>query len=510
MAGTTPDVYASNTASGSEAGRVAGDRGAGGVGAGERRRVWVGLAGVVVIFGLLAGLWLYVPAYRPNDEASHVAYARELSRGRLPRIDRPIDPAGDARLGRVLAGRDPVHRTIWTANHPPLFYGLVAGPLRWGVAVGRPLWGVQAARLVSVGLAALGLVVVALVVLELVPGRPQLAVAAAGLAGLLPSFVSVSPRVYNDSLAFVTTMAVVWAVVVVLVRGLTPARVGWVAVAAGVAALSRASGLLVAALAVLGVGVAGWRAGRGRGRWRRVAAVVGWAGLVGLAVGLVAGWWYVRNRVLYGDLTGSQALLAQFNREPGPGMWDLAGDPGFWLDQHRRLWGLTIAPPGASGAPTRWLWWLGVVPVVGLLVAGVGWLRQGARWADPGRVWALAVGVGLLGVLVGSMVQLVGHGHQAHARYLFPGLVVVGLAAAVGLAALPGGRRGLPTAAMLTAMTAVNLYVWTRHLDVIGVAEPSRPVVAAVLALVAVGLGTVAVALWRLSPAYSRPAGGSG
>jgi len=37
------------------------------------------LRGAVLAFVMPTTLWLYVPTYQPTDEASQVAYARELS-----------------------------------------------------------------------------------------------------------------------------------------------------------------------------------------------------------------------------------------------------------------------------------------------------------------------------------------------------------------------------------------------------------------------------------------------
>jgi hypothetical protein len=133
----------------------------------------LGVGGAVLAFVMLAALWLYVPTYQPTDEASHVAYARELSHGRLPAIDTPISSDGDARLARMLRRRDAPHRTIWTANHPPLYYALVAVPLRIGIDTAHPVRGVHAARVLSVGLSALGLVALAYVVLQLAPAGPS-------------------------------------------------------------------------------------------------------------------------------------------------------------------------------------------------------------------------------------------------------------------------------------------------------------------------------------------------
>jgi hypothetical protein len=479
------------------------------VGAGERRLWWLGVGGAVLTFVMLASLWLYVPTYRPADEASHVAYARELSHGRLPTIDTQMVADGDLRLARVLRSRDARHRTIWTANHPPAYYALVAVPLRLGSATGHPVAGVQAARLLSVGLSAVGLVALAWVVLQLVPGRPALAVAAAGLAGLLPSFVSISARVYNDSLAFLTTTLVVAAAVAFVVRGPSAVRLAGVAAAAGLAALTRASGLLAVAVAGLAVLVGVWRAGDGR-VVRRLGRAVLWAGVVGLVVVAVAGWFYLRNLRLYGDLTGSAALLERFGRVPGGSVVGLLTEPSFWRAQQERLW--RLEPDAVRPGPiARQLWLLGLVPLVGLLLAGGGWLAARVRGAggrlDAGRAVAVGLCLLLLGLLQLSVVQLVSDGHMVHARYLFPGLVTVGLLAAVGLAALPGGRRGLPAVAMLLAMTWINLWVWWRHLDVLGISDRPWPLLVVALPLVLVGIGLQAVALWRQRPEAAPTAG---
>jgi hypothetical protein len=108
--------------------------------------LWLGVGGAVLAFVMLCAVWLLQPTYRPTDEASHVAYARELGHGRLPTIDSPMSGDGDPRLARVLRSRDAVHRTIWTANHPPLYYALAAVPLRIAEVTAHPVRGVLAAR----------------------------------------------------------------------------------------------------------------------------------------------------------------------------------------------------------------------------------------------------------------------------------------------------------------------------------------------------------------------------
>jgi hypothetical protein len=215
----------------------------------------------------------------------------------------------------------------------------------------------------------------------------------------------------------------------------------------------------------------------------------------------VAGWFYLRNLRLYGDLTGSAALLERFGRVPRGSVAGLLTDPGFWRAQQQRLWGAGNLVPGATDGLARWLWLLGLVPLAGLLVAGGGWLAGRLRGVggrlDQGRAVAVGLCLLLLGLLQLSVVQFATGGGTAHARYLLPGLVTVGLLAAVGLAALPGGRRGLPAVAMLLTMTWINLWVWQHHPSTTQVAGWPWPLVA-VVPLVLVGIGLQAVALWHL------------
>jgi hypothetical protein len=472
----------------------------------ERDLLVLGVGGAILAFVMVAVLWMHVPVYRPVDEASHVSYARELTYGRLPTIHTPMVSHGDPRLARVLRNRDAAHSTVWTANHPPLYYALVGVPLRIGSATGHPVGGVYAARLLSVGFSALGLVALAFVVVQLAPGRPQLAVAATGLVALLPSFTFVSAVVQSDSLGFLTATAALAAAVVFVVRGPSGTRLAAVAAASGLAALTRASGLLVVAVAGLAVLVGVWRASEGGVRSRLWRAVV-WAAAVGATVVAVAGWFYLRNRTLYGDLTGSSALLERFGRAPGGSIRGLLTEPGFWRAQQRRLWDVVSDWPSAHGSLTRNLWLLGLAPLAGLLLAGARWLARLARGGgrpDPARTVAVGLCVLLLGLLQLSVVRLVADGHLSHPRYLFPGLATVGLAAAVGLAALPGGRHGVPVVAMLLAMATANLWVCSRYLDLVGVSD--RPaLLVMVMPVLLLGLALQAVALWRLRLDAGRP-----
>ena len=159
----------------------------------------------------------------------------------------------------------PANRTIWTANHPPLYYLVAAVPLRLGVDLGHPLGGIRAARLLNVGISLVGLVLVVLLARELVPARPELWVAAAGLAALVPGLVMTSAIVYNDALMFTLTTAALVLITRMLRWGPTTRRLVLLAVLAAAAALTRATGLIVVVVAALAAVVAVWRHDRAAG-----------------------------------------------------------------------------------------------------------------------------------------------------------------------------------------------------------------------------------------------------
>jgi hypothetical protein len=547
----------------------------------DRRAVGTGLAGVLLAFVVLAGLHaLTVPPFLPADERSHTGYGLVVGRGELPTLTTPAPLLAPPGVGP----------RIYTANHPPLYYALVAAPLRLGVATGHPMAGFAAARLLTVLAAAAGVAAVAALALVLCPDRPRLALAATVAAPLLPSFVHLSGLVHNDALGFTTATAAMAATALVLVRGPSAGRLAVLATAAAAAPLTRASGLPFAALAVLAAGLAPLLHGRGRPALARVRAAAAQAGLAAGATLGAAGWFYLRNRALYGDLGGTAENLRLFGFDQRRPLLGVLGSGGFWSGVHDQLWGRMgggqFLATGPLALPGRLL---GAAVVAGLVLAGVraahaastpptprpvgprtgrvadGGIR-GARLSTapagplrprppagplrprppaglrrPGRPAGLprpgrpagATGRLVAGALTLAMVPLtmlamafyVAEGGGTHARYLYPALGAIGLAAGAGLAALPGRGRADPVLAVFAAMTAVNLLLWATFLSRTAEGRPSLAAavgragwaasgpatvlvvaVAAVLLAVAVALVARAVALLDVGPATAAAA----
>ena len=481
----------------------------------RRSVVGRGLAGVLLTFAVLATLQaLTIYPFHPPDEVSHVGYALEVSHGTLPTIETPIPGHETPLMQHKVNNSRPANRTIWTANHPPLYYLVAAVPLRLGVDLGHPVAGIRAARLVNVAIGLAGLVLILLLARELVPARPELWVGAAGLAALVPTFVQTSAIVYNDTLMVTLTTAVLLLIARVLRWGPTRRRLVLLAVLAAAAALTRATGLIVVAAGGLAAVVAVWRHDGRPARTRAVRAIAA-GGAIVVTAAAAAGWFYVRNRHLYGSATGTGALLQKFSRNRrGTVLQALLGQD-FWRGQLRRLWDDSAGPSGTNGV-TAW-YYLTFVPLLGLTLAGVRWLRR-ALPPPNSLLLAWLAGLAVAGLVELGAASFYSLGGTAHGRYLLPALSVLAVAAAAGVAGLPG-PRALPLIAALPLLAVVNVIVWQRYLDVtlnpgdgehpithaLRVADLPVWLLAPAAALLATGLAAQAWAVWRLSARRALP-----
>lgn len=434
-----------------------------------------------------------VAATRPfyaGDETAGANYALEVTGGRLPVFDDRFPP-------RVPGMSDAL---TTTAVHPPLYYLLAGLPLHLGVATGHPLAGLWVARLLTLALAVATVALTARLGDLLLPRRPDVVVAGAGLLALTTSFHQVSALVYNDALFLLATTATLVAVVELIRRGSSRARRARLVVAATVAAATRASGLelvVLAAGAAVAAALVGARAAGTPVRLHlRLRPALGQAGAVGpTAVAVVAapvlavGWFYVRNLQLYGDLDGSSRALRAFP-EP-PLAWGEALSGGFWLGVYRQGWGGVTGGDALGGLTTVAADALLVAVVAGVALAGWHGLRRarsrpgiwpgsgtwsGARlgaWpgAPLGLAWvAMAAHVVLV---VAGVLSYLNRGGIPFVRYFFPVLPLLVLVGALGLSALPGGRSGTPTVAALLVVAATDLAVTGRVLGRMVQSPPS-------------------------------------
>jgi Dolichyl-phosphate-mannose-protein mannosyltransferase len=258
----------------------------------ERR--W--LLALVVATGVLGTVYLVtMPPGLPYDEPSHWLNVQfYLEHHRLPVLD---DPG-----------------VTYEAQMGPVAYALMA-------LAAAPWWpsSPESAFYAARAMGLLELMVLVVLVWRLtrkaLPGRPQAALLAAAVLALNPMLLAMSTSVQNDVLALVLAAAAID----VATSGASGAR----------------RSVVVGALVGLGIltKITVWPAGLVLGVWmvwrRRFAEAL----VYGLVVLLVSGWWFVRNILLYGDLTGAGGVDAAGYDFPPRG-WqpvDIARDVATYL-----------------------------------------------------------------------------------------------------------------------------------------------------------------------------------
>jgi hypothetical protein len=250
-----------------------------------------------------------------------------------------------------------------------------------------------------------------------------------------------------------------------------------------------------------------------------VARRTGWWGTVlGKAVAVVAvavapllsaGWFFLRNRELTGNIAGSQpAWAAEHLHRVHTGFVETVTAPSFWT-------GVFSVFRGHFKVDGEWTWLMLLVPLLLAVVVGlVPALRRGRTGAPrtplaDALVAAMLVGVFVL--IVFLQVRFTMQGGAAQARYGLPLMPVLAVAMAVGLTGF--GRFVTPV--LVTGWVAAATYGWFTILDL------SRPAftapdtltiarVAVVLAFIA--LAAVLVGIWvsalRPVPRADGPAEG--
>ncbi|MEU0268463.1 phospholipid carrier-dependent glycosyltransferase [Nocardioides sp. NPDC006303] len=399
--------------------------------------------------------------YQTRDEGPNAGYAVELASGRLPTIDTPVTT--DARrYPQVVEGLgtmvDEPHRHIWTANHPPLYYLMSLPFVAAAGALDAPQVMVVGMRLINAVGSALCVLLVGLIAFE-VTRREAVAFLATGISASCAVLVTAGGHIANDGVAVAASSLTLLATIRILNRGLSPGRLALVALAGAAAAGAKAPGVLTVVLCGAAIAVALLlRDHSRRGVVRALAASAVATGVPALATG----WFYVRNIVLYGDPTATDALLDKFDREPNGTWWQIVTDGSLWKDWYERLWVPLLAEGYVVVVDV-----LAVVAVAGLLV-----LLVRRRIARPEDQPFSAAGWLLLtvhaAVILANLVGFVAGGGNPNDRYLMPLMPLLATALAVGAMALvdmiPVGSREsraqLAAAAMTLALGGYALLIF--------------------------------------------------
>ncbi len=413
------------------------------------------------------------PTWQVPDEPAHYNYVRALAEGR----GFPVLEHGDydqAYLERLKSERFPPELPIelveYEDHQPPLYY-LLATPvyLLFGGAV-LPL------RLISVTLGALLLLVVFGTVRAIFPTQPGLALITIALIAFIPQHVAMTAGVNNDALAELVVGGTLWALVVYVGGDRERDRPWQIGLLLAVALLTKTTAYAVVVVAMVAVLV----------RWRRERRAWGWAvgQLAWMLVPalLVSAPWFIRNGLTYGwsdplglvrhnEIVEGQLRTSEYLALHGwAAYWERA-----WRFTFQSFWGQF----GWMGVVLPARIYKGLTLLSTLLVAGfIAWLFQHRR---PSQSTNLPIYqstnspilplflLALSAIL--TFFSFVWHNLtfvQHQGRYLFPALIPIGVAVALGLDALAGvlpqRLRSWAIAALFAGLAALDVYCLFRFI----------------------------------------------
>ncbi|MCS6844701.1 MAG: glycosyltransferase family 39 protein [Caldilineales bacterium] len=473
-------------------------------------RRWLAL--VLMLYLALAVLYaVRVPAWQAPDEPAHYNYIAEVATtGRLP-VLRMGDYDG-AYIQRLTTERFPPELSVaplrYEAHQPPLYYLLAALVYRATDGALLPL------RLLSVALGALLVVLIYALARLILPGRPEVALAAAAFTAFLPMHVATSAAVNNDALAEVVLAAIlllsVRYVQLALVgpRPPTPGDALAIGLLLGLALVTKVSAY-VAIPVVLLLPLIPWlerRRGARAATGDRSPVAGDQSSVIGdrssvagdqpplpggrpsasvhrspftaypllLAPALlIALPWYVRNALVYGnlDILGrrwhdavvvGQLTTAELASQAG---WAAVVER-FLVWTHSSFWGVF----GWMGVWMDARIYTATLAFALAVAAGCAWQVHGCRrpaderWsvADHRRFqrWSLALlglaALGTLGIYISYNLIFV----QPQGRYLFPALPAISLAFAAGWWAVVQRPTAARWAATVLAAAALAAGLW--------------------------------------------------
>ncbi len=300
------------------------------------------------------------------------------------------------------------------------------------------------------------------------PRGPGLALLAAAIAAFNPMTLFINASVNNDTLLMLLATMTLWLLADELVASKPGVRWGrtlLLGILLGVAALTKVSGLILLPTAALALTIV---AGRTRD-WRS------WllrGAMLAALVAAIAGWWYLRNWRLYGELFGTarMALIAGLRPE-GFGLTDLLREwPSFWY----AYWGVfgafnVLAP--------QWFFWL-VTALTAAAALGLGARLARAISRHQMSAWPLHLTLvtflllSLLGIMRWSLMT---PGSQG--RLLFGGVAVVALYLAAGaLTLVPAKWRKKTASALSLALFASALVI--PFISIFPAYRPPQPIAA--------------------------------
>jgi 4-amino-4-deoxy-L-arabinose transferase-like glycosyltransferase len=418
---------------------------------------------VILIYLLLGSLYaVYTPAWQAPDEPAHYNYIQYLAEQHRFPVLKPGDFPVEY-LEEIKSARFPPDMSIapirYEFHQPPLFYLLAVPVYRLFGGALYPL------RLLSVMLGGVLLVIVYWAVLALAPGRSALALGAMAFVAFLPMHVAMTAATNNDTLAELLAALILLLLIRYLKipssfpeRGEEAQLLVLLGITVGLGLVCKSPLYVMPVLVLVAIAIRHlWLDSDPPLWWQTVRA----AGLFLLpAIGLALPWW-LRNLTVYGRLdflglgrhdqvVAGQLRTAEFVARFGPAalvrdflvtsfrsFWGQFGWMGVLLDQ--RLYQLLAIL--SALALFGFLFWAACI-----------WRRRGEypRWQ-----WAAGGLVALSGLFtLGSYLWYNSQFVQHQGRYLFPALIPIALAVALGWREVLRRERALLTAGLFLVGTA--------------------------------------------------------
>jgi 4-amino-4-deoxy-L-arabinose transferase-like glycosyltransferase len=401
-----------------------------------RQPIAKAVLGLIVAVYCVLGLTYAVqtPRWETPDEPAHYNYVVDIAeKHRLPVLQMGDYP--HEYLEEIKAAKFPPHMSIepirYESHQPPLYYLLAAVVYKAARSVhaeGQFL----ALRVLSVFLGSLLLLLCYAIVKEIFPDEEFLALTTTAMVATVPMHIAMSAAINNDTLAELILAGIILLCTKHLRSGLSTRQVALLGFLMALALLTKTGIYVPATLSIVFAFAVRARAEGGQGFLQQVGVIAGLA--------MLSAWWFLRNVLTYGDLdlfgwqrhdsvVIGQPTTAQ--RISQHGLMQTIRD--FFVVSFRSFW----AQFGWMGIliDSRLYALLGLVSIM----IGVGFILFLLRAIRDRQVLARFQRWALLLLLL--VFVLVAAGHmlynlkfvQHQGRYLFPALVPIALAFALGL-----------------------------------------------------------------------------
>jgi hypothetical protein len=432
-------------------------------------REYRSLIALVALFLILGGIYAVVtPIFEAGDEVWHYPFVEYVA------------------AGHGLPVQNSARKDLWEqeGGQPPLYYALSAAATFWidtrdlqdrlwrnpYAKIGLPLafgnknlivhtsaedfpWrqtslSVHVIRFLSLLLSACTVVLTYLLAKEIYSPAPSLPpltkggsggvpLLAAALVAFNPMFLFISASVNNDSLAAALAALALLLIVRCVKRGVNTRGLLVVGIVCGLGGLTKVSDLGLIPLALLVAGWLAWRqsaistkvegpSGRTTRQFRTLeSTLLAPALLILIPALLIAGWWYARNYLLYGDpLAFNVWLQIAGGRPTAVTLFGLISEfQGFRISFWGNFGGVNLIAP-------EWVYTvldlISLAALLGLAVAAWKRILPSALWIVT--LWPVIVFVGLVRWTLLT--------YASQGRLIFPAISAVGVLLAFGLSTL--------------------------------------------------------------------------